>query len=227
MNTVVTYIYGDTEYLRDPLVITQDTQYVVFTDNTRLKSSVWKPIYNQTDPTLSTRDQVASIKFNPFIIPSERYIILDASHEIKSDLTPIFNLIDENTLLVKRHPARVCLHEEIRRWQTIRNMSDIYAQKIHSLINIAGAHYYNTPIYEGCFIGVSSSPQHQYLFHSIINMLKLLRNGNDWFPSNQMALSFLISKLSINILPINTKFYVNRYEHHSWRCINEFAINEC
>lgn len=221
MNTVITYLFGDADFLRDPLVVTANTQYVVFTDRIDLNSSVWKPYIISYNEPLDIRAKVASAKFNPYIISSDKYVIIDASHQIISDLNPLFDSIKLDTLLVKPHPANVTIGEEIIRWKTIRHMNQHHIDNIGNLLDLAGKSYYNAPIYEGCCIGVSNSLVHRSLFECVLKMLCLLQNDGVWFPSNQIVLSFLISKLHIKIMPMNIKLFANRYHHKTWKQIYE------
>ena len=183
-NTVVTYIFGNNELLRDPTYLTPNTQYVVITDNPTIRSNIWTTVFVPRISQLDIRAQVAVAKFNPFIIPSEKYLIIDSSHKITSDLTPLFHMISCKTLCVKLHPKRVDIQTEVSRWKQYRGLSDLHEMKINTLLSMYPTSK-TAPIYEGCFIGVSSSTPHKCLFKSVLKLLNTCRDNNTWFPSNQ------------------------------------------
>lgn len=217
MQTVITYLIKNGDFLRDPLVITPNTRYVVITDNANIQSKIWSPVIIHPDSKLDVRATVAMTKFNPFVVNSEKYIIIDASHQIVADLTETFEKVSDSAILVKRHPAKVNIKEEICRWKTIRHMDDGHIRNINNFIMAAGDTYYNKPIYEGCFLGVTNSIQHRNLFSAVLKTLELLRYNDVWFPSNQIVLSLLIHRLGIPVLETETTSLFKRYHHNTWQ----------
>lgn len=223
MNSVITYIFGNGELLRDPVVITPGVQYYVITDNADIKSHVWNPIVVPRIKSLTVRDQVAAVKFNPFIIQSSKYLIIDSSHQIISNLRPIFDVIDQNTMCVKKHPKKVDIGTEISRWRAHRDMSQVHEKNIKQFLLNSNPDYSKFPIYEGCFIGISRSYLHMKLFLSTLYHLYLMRDTSRWFPSNQIVLSYFENMFlpDIKLMPVNTREYAIRYQHNTWKEVRE------
>ena len=64
---VITYIFGrGKELLREPFVVDKDVEYICGTDQSYLKSKVWRIVYELAIMTQNLRDKVALVKFNPF-----------------------------------------------------------------------------------------------------------------------------------------------------------------
>lgn len=228
MNTVLTYIFGNAELLRDPTVVTPNTNYYVITDNKALKSHIWEPIIVPRIPNIDVRAQVAAVKFNPFIIKSDKYLIIDASHQITSDLTSLFSAINKSTICAKRHPKKVDIITEIGRWKRARDLTVQHEANFMNYLKTNG--YNNTkalsyPVYEGCFIGITNNTLHRNIFGSIISLLYKLRDVNIWFPSNQIIYSYLINTLQsknfLTINTINTDWYSIRFKHNTWHRVKD------
>ncbi len=222
MNAVVTYIFGGNEKLRDPVVVSPNTAYYVITDDNHLHSHIWTPIVIPRKHAFEVRDQVAAVKFNPFVIPANKYLIIDASHQITHDVSPIFHRITDTTMCVKRHPKYVDVKTEIQRWKKSRNLSQVHEKHIYDFIEHAGKDILNLPIYEGCFIGISNSVAHQRVFWNTLNCLVAFRDNNMWFPSNQIILSIMEQiSTDIQLRTVDTKLYADRYKHNTWHMVKE------
>jgi hypothetical protein len=179
-------------------------------------------------PELDVRAQVAAVKFNPFLIKSDKYLIIDASHQITADLSHLFNIITDTTICSKRHPKKVDIGTEIGRWKKSRDLTQQHETNFLKYLRSNG--YDNTnalsyPVFEGCFIGITNSTLHKNLFNSIIALLSKLRDTKIWFPSNQIIYSYLINTLKNNdvlkINTINTDLYSIRFKHNTWHRVKD------
>lgn len=223
MNAVLTYIFGNGELLRDPVVITPNTQYFVITDNNNIKSHIWNPIVVPRIKELSVRDQVAAVKFNPFIIPADKYLIIDSSHQIIADLQSLFDKIGPTSMCVKRHPKKVDIDTEIGRWRAHRDLTATHERNFRQKLMSKHKLSAKLPIFEGCFIGISNSDIHKKIFYSTLYHLHLLRDVSKWFPSNQVVLSYFEHLFSNQnkLIQINPWNYSIRYQHNTWKAVKE------
>lgn len=120
---VITYIFGrGKELLREPLVVDKDVEYICVTDQTYLKSKVWRIVYEPSIMTQNLRDKVALVKFNPFkYTTAEKILILDSSHQIKTSVSSLFNALTNFDIMLKLHTSVDNLKDELNRWVTIRH----------------------------------------------------------------------------------------------------------
>ena len=223
-NSMLTYITGQSEILRDPLVITPNTEYICVTDNKRIKSKVWKVVYdsNIAKSSLSYRDRTAAIKFNPFkYTTGSRVIIVDGSHQQYADATFAFDACENTGLLLKNHPQKVNAYEELFRWIIGRNLPSEQAIRFRTLASVAKVDLSAIKIYEGCCIGVIRSPSIQKLFTSVLSVLQKCGSDNIWFMSNQITLSFLVHLLKVPHETFVPSTIFNRYTHNGWVKNNE------
>ena len=151
-NAVVTYIFGENrELLREPLVVDEDTEYICVTDQTKLKSNVWKLIYDPMPEIRSLRDKMANVKYNPFkYTEAENILVQDGSFEIKTSLEILFKEIENHDIGLKLHPVRDNLEQELPKWlarrlpqETIKNF---YIMSSVDKIKLSDVKLYETSV---------------------------------------------------------------------------------
>jgi hypothetical protein len=116
-NTVIyTGIFGDYDDLNDPSYISQNCDYVCFTDNPNIKSKIWKIVSLQMDelpPNLKNR----YVKLLPhlFFQNYEYSVYIDGNIDIIADIEPLIEkyLCDSN-MACPLHPQRSCIYEEAK-----------------------------------------------------------------------------------------------------------------
>lgn len=105
---IYTCLFGDTDFLKDPEVVTPGCDYVCFTNNPNLKSDVWK--IQLCDGHIGNKRLSRWFK----ILPPEGYdqtLYVDATFRILRDLTPLLKSKTEGVYLFK-HPQRNCAYKE-------------------------------------------------------------------------------------------------------------------
>ena len=116
---VYTCITGGYDSLIDPTFITNDFDYICFTDNLELKSDVWdiKPLPKETDELSQIKKQ-RYVKINPHKLLGdyELSIWVDGNVELKGDLNDFISkkIKDDDIICVPKHPQRNCIYEEER-----------------------------------------------------------------------------------------------------------------
>jgi len=112
---VFTCITGNYEDLKDPLYISPNTDYFVFSD-IETNSSIW--MYKSIPEKLnnySSADKNRYIKMHPyeFFMAYDYAVYVDGSIQIVSDITGLINLVsEENGVAVHRHVERDCIYKE-------------------------------------------------------------------------------------------------------------------
>jgi len=117
---IYTCLTGNYEKLVNPSVVSEDFDYVCFTDNMNLLSNVWKlkPIPNEL-LHLSKVKQQRCIKICPhkYLSEYETSIWVDACIDIVGDMKEFLNSCcsdDNNSIFIPKHPNRNCIYEEMK-----------------------------------------------------------------------------------------------------------------
>lgn len=114
---VYTCITSNYDSLIEPTFINTDFDYICFTDNMSIKSSIWeiRPLPKETKDLSQVKKQ-RYVKINPHKLLSdyELSIWVDGNVEIKGDLNELIdNIKDENiSIYVPQHPQRNCIYKE-------------------------------------------------------------------------------------------------------------------
>jgi hypothetical protein len=101
-NAVITFVFNNYDWLRDPITIDDGFDYYCLTDDKNLESKVWKCIYIPTlDSDSLTNRQKVNIAKADFLkyIPDgyEWWICMDASLRIVGSLEGLINYFEENS----------------------------------------------------------------------------------------------------------------------------------
>jgi len=114
---VYTCITGGYDALIEPTYITEDFDYVCFTDNSSLKSDVWdiKPLPKETESLSQVKKQrYVKINAHKLLNDYDISIWVDGNVELKGDLNDFINktLKDDCSIYVPQHPQRDCIYDE-------------------------------------------------------------------------------------------------------------------
>ena len=119
MNKKVVYtaIYGNKDILKDPIYVTSDFDYICFTNDTNIKSGVWKVVYEapiHEDPVRSAK--IFKAKPHDYLSEYDISLWVDANFLIYGDLNLFLeeahNLKDTNMMLFQHDQERFCLYDE-------------------------------------------------------------------------------------------------------------------
>ena len=110
-SVVYTSIFGDYDILKDPVVYSDDIDYICFTDNEKFKSDVWdiRIVGRYRDNIRSSR----RFKVGPhvFLKEYEYSLWIDGSLELQV-IPDIKKLLDGKTIAMAKHPIRKCIYKE-------------------------------------------------------------------------------------------------------------------
>lgn len=114
---IYTCITGNYDSLIEPKFVTDDFDYICFTDNNNIKSDVWqiKPLPKETDELSQVKKQ-RYVKINSHLVLGEYdlSIWVDGNVIIKGDLNKLLKntLKDDCSIYVPTHPQRKCIYAE-------------------------------------------------------------------------------------------------------------------
>ena len=119
MNSVVCYtcITGGYDYVRTPKVISKGVDYICFTDNMQLKSSIWqiRPIPDELKQLSNVKKQrIVKICPHRYLKEYDVSIWIDGNIEVKADLNEFIQQYDLNKcpFYTRVHPCRRCIYAE-------------------------------------------------------------------------------------------------------------------
>ena len=114
---IYTCITGGYDTIIEPKVITSGFDYICFTDNMAMESSVWemRPLPKETEKLSQIKKQ-RYVKINPHLLLSEYDVSIwvDGNVTIKSNLNEFVDkfLSTEYSIYVPKHPSRDCIYAE-------------------------------------------------------------------------------------------------------------------
>lgn len=213
---VITYIFGENkEILREPLVLDKNVEYICVTDQKNLSSKNWKIVFDKIKEANCTRDKMVYVKYNPFkYTNAEKICVIDGTIEICNHIDELFNKIDEYDILLKRHPKRTNLIDELNCWIEKRGMSKTAIDKFSIMSKKSNIDLKNDFLIETCIIVYKNTDKIKKFCNTEIAYMKFL-GDNNLFLSNQCVLSFLIQQTDMKIGYVKQDSYFNRYGHNT------------
>lgn len=219
-NAVITYIFGENrELLREPLVVDEDTEYICVTDQTKLKSNVWKLIYDPMPEIRSLRDKMANVKYNPFKYTEAKNILVqDGSFEIKTSLEILFKEIENHDIGLKLHPVRDNLEQELPKWLA-RRLPQETIKNFYIMSSVDKIKLSDVKLYETSVILFKNTELCRQICKTQLKYMKLLGTDGQLIVTNQCPFSYIIHKYfkNMSIYEIQRNKYYNRYIHNTKR----------
>lgn len=114
---VYTCITGDYDSLLEPSYVSDNFDYVCFTDNAKLRNDVWeiRPLPKETEGLSNVKKQ-RYVKINAHLLLKEYDISIwvDGNVSLKGDLNKLVGntLKDDISVYVPKHPSRDCIYSE-------------------------------------------------------------------------------------------------------------------
>ncbi len=114
---IYTCITGNYDNLIDPQYITEDFDYVCFTDNTNLKSNIWdiRPLPKEVEELSQVKKQ-RYVKINPHLLLNDYKLSIwvDGNVIVRGNLNNLLDGVikDDCSIYVPQHPNRKCIYAE-------------------------------------------------------------------------------------------------------------------
>lgn len=221
--SVITYIYENNEWLHEPDKCSPNVDYICVTDNPKLKSNHWKLVYDPLSQFKNPRFKFAYVKLHPFQYANTKHaVIIDGAIKPKTSLDSLVNRCG-NGLLLKLHPSRNNLYDELLAWNAYRGLSFSALTRFILMADAVGASVFHGPLYETCCMVWSNNDNIKKLGICTFNTMVKLDAPNDPWPSNQLVLSMFLQSLfkQTKVGTFNMQTYFTRYQHNSNVCIDE------
>lgn len=226
---VVTCIFNDYEFIREPLKTDLDCDYFLFTDNSDLKSDIWNIIYIKdfdTDELTGVQKtykfKYSIYKYIPNLLDYDYIIRIDGSIALNESLAPIIDQMRnyDYDLSIGIHPFRNNRLNEYDAWVKERNLDNKFIDQYKYFVSDT----MNGFLYDGLCentVQIYKCNRHVYNFldtcYNYINYYTNFEDGNDqcyftdilsWFV-NDLRINWHSNKLYIK------GYYMTCYEHNS------------
>lgn len=121
--SVLTFVFGTYECLREVGEIDNEVEYICVTDNKNLKSNTWKIIVDEDLNGKGVFDKCFSVRYNPFkYCTSDICVRVDGSIKIHKSITPIVDdfIKSGDDMCFLLHPYRDYIPLEYKVWEVYR-----------------------------------------------------------------------------------------------------------
>jgi hypothetical protein len=210
--SVVTFLFGDYDTLKDPLIVDDAAEYICITDRTDLTSNVWKfeniveydiSKYNDWQKTMIARYTALNH------ISTNYCIIIDASIEIKKELGKFINMNLNSDVGFIVHPFRDSYLNEFDEWINKRSLDKIQKDEFIDYCNKHNFDYINGKSF--IMSTVMFMKKNDRVLKFVNHVLKELMNNYDF--------SIRIDQLYLSV--IFFKYYYNlTREYFSYQILN-------
>ncbi len=199
---VYTAIIGKYDKLKEPKVVSEGFDYVCFTDNEKLKSTIWK-IVPVTNPQVLDNFRLArkiKILCNSVLKEYDLSLWIDGSIMINCDLNIFldFNYHGED-IVVLTHPYRSCVYEEAEKCIELKKDRPEIIKKQMEDYKLDRYPVANGLVGTGLMIRNHRSKKVEEFMNSWWNEVNL-KSKRD-----QLSFNFVLSKHSLSVRYLNFK----------------------
>lgn len=204
--------FGNYETVKDPLFKDESIEYILFTDNKNLTSSVWKIVVldeKLSDPRRTSR--LTKILPHRYLPPHDISIYIDSSLELKTDNVRkmVVECMEGSDIALYKHYKRSCVYDEI---EFVMNSTDrVVANKELCLRAIKKYEEINYPRKNGLF-------ENAFIFRRNTEKIKALNETwwNEYIEGTErdqftFMYSLWVHKVSPNPIKHGKQFRVNDY----------------
>ena len=224
--TVLTYIFDHYEQVHEITCKEKDVEYLLITDDPRLRSNTWKVVYDMSIAYLPAFDKCYQVRHHPFRYANTDIVVrVDGSIGIRGSLTP---LVEEfvkggydRCLMI--HPDRNNIEKEYDIWCHHRNYPLKQAAKCLMMMQRLGYDFSYRGLYQCCFEIVRKNWVNDRLNDLTFNLLRYLGNEDKIERIDQTVFSFVANSLfadRLKVLPVSEHLITDGrimqwYLHHS------------
>jgi len=193
--SVMTYVFGGYEKLREVCNPQDDVEYICVTDDESMVSDTWKIVVDHDLDGLSPISKTYTARYNVWkYVSTDICIRLDGSIEIRSSLDDYINLFNNEcydcALIV--HPIRFHFLDEFDTWIRLRNYNPVQKEKCVKYMLDNGYDLYYKGMNEQCFVIQRKNEVNLKIDDVTLNLLKELGDGDEMERIDQIIVSYVI-----------------------------------
>ena len=195
--SILTYIIGDYEFPREIIEKDPDAEYILVTDNPKIKSDTWTVVQlDEQYKNLSTFDKCYEIRFNPFkYVTTDLVIRMDGNIQIKKPLRPIINAFIKGhyDLALMPHPLNSTFTEEYNLWINARNYPTEQRDKFFKLLADSNYDLSYKSLIQMTFSIHKNDKLNKDLLQMTYMFLKYLGTENEIYRLDQTVFSYVLN----------------------------------
>ena len=129
---IYTCNYGNYDKVHEPTIKTPGWDYVMVTDNPKLKSRVWDILYHKSSLSNFLASREPKLKHNMLFADYGLSIYVDAAVRVCVDLDDFIKdkMSDSADMAISQHPVRHCVYDEIEACVVHKRLSEEKAKQI-------------------------------------------------------------------------------------------------
>lgn len=221
--SVLTYLFGDYEFVREVGEKDDNAEYVLVTDRKDLVSDTWDVIVKEFPQHFNSFDKVIYVRYHPFEFCSNDICVkVDHSVKIIKSLNDIVSrYVDcgyDMALMI--HPERNSFEEEYIKWVVSRGYQKEQALRAMSILKDLGYDF----SYKGLYQLTWSIQRNDNLTRSVNELtysLNKVIGGLHQDRIDQITFSFVLNRYFdyIKVMPVEEKLITDgrymRWHHHN------------
>lgn len=223
--TVLTYIFDGYERVHEIAHKEDDVEYLLITDDPRLRSNTWTVLCDAGLWKLSTFDKCYEVRHHPFRYATTDIVVrIDGSIGIRGSLTPLVeDFIKggyDRCLMI--HPDRDNIGKEYDVWCRRRNYPLKQAAKCLLTMQRLGYDFNYRGLYQGGFEILRNSHVNNLLNDLTFDMLRYLGTDDKIERLDQTVFSFVANSLfadRLKVLPVSEHIITDgrmmQWYHHN------------
>lgn len=216
--SAVSYNFNNYEkfYELPESVISDEAEYLYFTNDKTLTSSTWTIVYMECDE--DPFYAVCNLRYHIFdYINSDIAVMFDGSMRPVADLKPIINEFNNGNYDFASiiHPSRNTMYEELKAWVMQRGMP---VDNANSVLTFMASNNYDVKNYKGLFqinlmVLRRTDKVANMLRETMDICLHFPEEGKKVFRCDQVIISFVINTHypTLNIMPVGQYVCFNHY----------------
>lgn len=234
--SILTFIFGQYELLREVQNYQSNIEYVCVTDNFQLKSNTWKIIIDKNLVGFEPFRKVLEVRYNPFkYVHSDICLIIDGSIQILQHPRILLDFFANSNyeLATLVHPNRHSVLTEIDTWKFARNLPDFDVNVCKQLISNISYDANYKGLFQVSIILVKNTRTVNRLFSQILAMNNKCAIKNSTFRVDQILFTMIVNKehnIENKLLPLSSKELYGKYfmycRHGTNIPIRRYPINK-
>jgi hypothetical protein len=231
--SIVTYNFGNYELLREPVVVSENCDYICITDRHDLKSDVWKFVHDEeiNNSTLTERQRAYKAK-NLFL----KYVTTDVAIRIDGSI----GILDNCDELVEKfrnagYDAACTTHlywdnalTEYYVWEMCRGNSPEFTRKYIDYCHSIGFDCTTTGLIETMFVIQKNNEINKKINENVVSTMMEVNNFEDQVEQIWYTLQLLLNYDKIKILflyhrqPVNSRYFQHYYHNSDIKVIEYY-----
>lgn len=205
--TVLTYIFNGYEQVHEIREKDPEADYVLVTNNPRLKSDSWRVVVKKFDRR-SAFGKCYEVRFHPFRYAKTPVVVrVDGSIELRKSLKPLVDAFEEGEYdrCLMIHPHRNTFPEEYEVWVKSRGYPLTQSAKCLMLMQRMGYDFGYKGLYQGCFEILRDNQVNKDVQDMTFGLLCALGTGGKIERIDQTITSFVLNRFfegRIKVMPV-------------------------